>query len=355
MTVVPPVRRVRTRDGVETACYAIGRGAPLVVMPWSILSHLVSEWEYREQRHLLKRLAAKRRVIRFDHRGTGLSDRRKRFTVEGGVEDLDAVTRAEGLTRFAVLGQLHSVVPAIRYAALHRDRVSHLVLWCGFANYRDFLESSPPLQAARAAADKDWPTFTELVAQQATGWADLAQARRFAAYMRECASAEHYLHCIDHFLEVDLTPTLSSLTLPVLVLQRRGAAFPTVDVAKRLTGAIRGARLVLLDGAANVPFLGDVEGVLAAVDQFLADAQGRPRPGGLTEREVAVLERLAGGYSNQGIARELAISTRTVERHIGNVYLKIGAHNRAQATAYAIRKGIVSGVDTVSLTVRESG
>ncbi len=70
----------------------------------------------------------------------------------------------------------------------------------------------------------------------------------------------------------------------------------------------------------------------------------------LTEREIEILEWVAGGYSNQGIARELAISTRTVERHIGNVYLKIGAHNRAQATAYAIRKGLVSGVDVRSVS-----
>jgi DNA-binding NarL/FixJ family response regulator len=60
----------------------------------------------------------------------------------------------------------------------------------------------------------------------------------------------------------------------------------------------------------------------------------------LTAREVTILELLAGGGSNQEIADALSISTRTVERHIGNVYLKIGAHNRAEATAYAFRQGI---------------
>jgi ATP/maltotriose-dependent transcriptional regulator MalT len=66
------------------------------------------------------------------------------------------------------------------------------------------------------------------------------------------------------------------------------------------------------------------------------------RPGGLTEREVEILALLAGGGSNQAIAGALAISARTVERHIGNIYLKIAAHNRAEATAYAFRHGIIA-------------
>lgn len=72
----------------------------------------------------------------------------------------------------------------------------------------------------------------------------------------------------------------------------------------------------------------------------LAEAGEPLRPGGLTGCELEVLALLAGGRSNQRIARSLD-RTRTVERHIGNIYLKIGAHNRAEATAYAFRQGIV--------------
>jgi DNA-binding CsgD family transcriptional regulator/pimeloyl-ACP methyl ester carboxylesterase len=266
------------------------------------------------------------------------------------VDDIEAVARAEGLQRFALFGQLHSTVPAMLYACQFPQRVSHLVLWCGFADYREFFKSSPPLQAARAAADKDWDTYTELIAHQATGWTDGTQARKLAAYFREGATAEHYLRCIDHFQKVNIQPRLLGLTMPVLVLQPREAAFPTLDVGKRLAAAIPGARLAVLEGANLLPFFGHVDAVAALLDQFLVEADAKPRPEGLTDREVEILERVAGGFSNQGIARELAISTRTVERHIGNLYLKIGAHNRAQATAYAIRKGLVSGVDTRSVS-----
>lgn len=97
--------------------------------------------------------------------------------------------------------------------------------------------------------------------------------------------------------------------------------------------------MVLLDGSAALPFLGDTEAVLAAVRGFLSESNSRP-PAGLTERELEILSILADGASNEAIARALSISARTVERHIGNIYLKVGAHNRAEATAYAFRHGI---------------
>jgi DNA-binding NarL/FixJ family response regulator len=74
-----------------------------------------------------------------------------------------------------------------------------------------------------------------------------------------------------------------------------------------------------------------------------AEANGKARPGGLTEREVEILSLLAQGSSNAEIAAALTISARTVERHIANIYLKIGAHNRAKATGFAIRNSIAVG------------
>jgi DNA-binding NarL/FixJ family response regulator len=125
----------------------------------------------------------------------------------------------------------------------------------------------------------------------------------------------------------------------VLVLHRREAAYPTIDVARRVTTDIPDARLALLEGAALVPFLGDTDAVLTAMNEFLSEPD-KARPAGLTEREVEVLANIAGGRSNEQMAKSLSISTRTVERHIANVYNKIGAHNRAEATAYALRHGI---------------
>jgi len=339
----PRVQYARTTDAVDIAYYAVGAGEPLVALPGGGgLSHLAREWQYAEQRQWVEQLAASHRVFRLDHRGTGLSDRDVSFDLELAALDLEAVVEKEELTRFVLLGQLHTAGAAIIYAARHPQRVSHLVLWSPFSNYREFLQSSPPLQAARAAATKDWVTYTELIAQEAAGWVDMEQARRFAAYMRECANEDQYIGSMERFSKFDVTQQLRLLEMPVLVLHRRGAVFPSVELVSKLAADVPGARLALLQGAAAVPFLGDLSEGLAVIREFLATPNGRRAGGGLTDREAEILALLAAGHSNKEIARALSISSRTVERHIGNVYTKIGAHNRAQATAYAFRQGIAS-------------
>jgi DNA-binding CsgD family transcriptional regulator len=140
---------------------------------------------------------------------------------------------------------------------------------------------------------------------------------------------------------MDVTSKLGELTMPVLVLHRREAFVPSIDLIRALVASIPKARLMILEGSSLMPFLGDSDEVLRAVEPFLAEPS-EARPAGLTEREIEILALLAGGSSNERIARALSVSTRTVERHIGNIYLKIGAHNRAEATAYAFRHGIAS-------------
>jgi pimeloyl-ACP methyl ester carboxylesterase/DNA-binding CsgD family transcriptional regulator len=329
----------KTSDGVNIAYYAIGQGDPLIYLAPG--SNIEREWQYPEQRAWLERLAADHRVIRYDHRGTGLSDQDADYSPESAALDIEALIRREKLNRVALFGQLYSASFAVLYACRHPEAVSHLILWSPYADYTEFSNSSRPLQASRAAAAVDFQTHTELLAQIVTGWSDADQARRFAAYLREFSSPEKYLRWVNRFAGFDLTPRLGELTLPVLILHRREAAYPALDVVRKVAASIPGARLLLLQGAALTPFLGDTDAVLTAIDEFLAESSEPSRPDGLSEREVEILALLAGGSSNARIAQALTISTRTVERHIGNIYLKIEAHNRAEATAYAFRHAIV--------------
>jgi pimeloyl-ACP methyl ester carboxylesterase/DNA-binding CsgD family transcriptional regulator len=334
-----PIQYARTGDGVSIAYYAIGEGTPLIYIAPG--SHLEREWQYPEQRAWLEQLAATHRLIRFDHRGSGLSDSDSDYSLEQVVRDIEALARRERLNRFAIMGQVYAAAIAVLYACAHPDDVTHLVLWSPYANFRDLANASPPLQATRAAAAIDFQTHTELIAQMLTGWTDADQARRFAAYLREFSTSEKYLVFTGRSADVDLTSKLAELRVPVLVLHRREAAFPAVELVRKVAANTPGARLMLLEGAALVPFLGDTDAVLTAINEFLAEVNEPARPDGLSEREVEILGLLAGGSSNAQIAEGLTISTRTVERHIGNIYLKIGAHNRAEATAYAFRHAIV--------------
>jgi pimeloyl-ACP methyl ester carboxylesterase len=154
----PRIQYARTSDGVSIAYHAIGDGPALVyLIPVSLL---VKEWAYPEQRAWLERLAQHHRVIRLDSRGIGLSDRHVGFESDSISLDVDAVVRKEGLKRFALMGDMSAAAVAIVYACRFPERVSHLVLWSPYGP--DSVDSSPPFQAVRAAATKDWRTYMQL-------------------------------------------------------------------------------------------------------------------------------------------------------------------------------------------------
>jgi pimeloyl-ACP methyl ester carboxylesterase/DNA-binding CsgD family transcriptional regulator len=332
----PIIRYARTLDGVNIAYFSVGAGPSLIYMPPG--GSAGEAWRQPEVRSWHERLAANRQVIRLDYRGIGLSDRGWGFDPEATARDVEAVVLKEGLGHFAILGVLQTSATAIVFACNHPDRVTHLILWCPYASIREYMESSPALRAALAVGEQDWPTLSELLGVQSSGWVDAEQARRFADYLRAGADSGHYMRMQDF----DIRGRLGELRMPVLVLHRRQVPFPSVEVTLRVASSAANGRFLQLEGSALMPFFGDTEPVLAAIDGFLADAASEPRRGDLSEREMQILALLASGNSNAGIAAALTISIRTVERHIGNIYLKIGAHNRADATAYAFRHRIAS-------------
>jgi pimeloyl-ACP methyl ester carboxylesterase/DNA-binding CsgD family transcriptional regulator len=335
--VEPVIRYARTSDGIKIAYYGIGSGPPLIYL--TPKSHLEREWQYPEQRAWLQELAQRHRVFRFDRRCIGLSDSVGEFGVDELLIDVEALVKEEGLGRFALVARVSSASTAILYANKHQEQVSHLVLFCPYIHNQELLQNSGPHQAVRATAAIDWGTFTQTLAELTTGWTDMEQARRYAAYLRQCSKASGHDGFFERFTEDDLAHELSELTIPVLVLQRTDTVFPTVEDARRIAAKPPLGHLVLLEGAAAVPFLGDTDAVFSSIFTFLSEPSER-RPDGLTERELEILALLARGASNAGMASELSISTRTVDRHIANVYRKIGTHNRAEATAYAFRQGI---------------
>ena len=144
------------------------------------------------------------------------------------------------------------------------------------------------------------------------------------------------------------------MRVPTLVQHRREVPWLPVDLARALAAQIPDARLAVLEGESTAPYLGNTEAVASSIDAFLqeGDAEAPARPGmaasspgparpaasrdGLTAREVEVLRLITGGRTNHEIAEELSVSVRTVERHAANIYAKLGARGRADATAYAL-------------------
>jgi DNA-binding CsgD family transcriptional regulator len=139
------------------------------------------------------------------------------------------------------------------------------------------------------------------------------------------------------------------VTAPTLVLHRQGERQIGVDVSRTLADALPHGRLVVLPGSSPTLFLEDARGDLDLVTDFLSTGRTHgpgaiPRVGpsapDITGRERDVLRLLAAGDSNAEIARQLGITVHTVERHVSNLYRKIGARGRADATSYALRHGV---------------
>jgi len=349
-----------TADGVSIAFWTLGEGVPLLYMAGGPWGH-VELWDIPECRRWYERLAQKRMLVRYDVRGTGFSEREvSDYSLDALVLDTEAVVNRLGLDKFDMLGAFDAGPVAVAYATRHPERVSHLILWCSWA--RTFDIRSPRIRAWLGLMDQDWELMTDTCAHLALGWPAGEVGRHAAQRLRESvtpAAARAALVAMGAF---DVTTLLPSLKTPTLVLHRRDTPWLPVDIARALASRIPDARLTILEGESTAPYLGDIETVASAIDAFLSEgekggtarwaagAAGTEReerrplhayPDGLTEREVAVLRRLAGGRTNSAIAEELFVSVRTVERHVANIYAKIGARGRANATAYALTRNLI--------------
>ncbi len=266
----PPVRYATTSDGVSIAYTSIGTGPAVVAImpfPWT---HLEAAWRLPEIRRWHQRLARRRRLIVYDSRGMGLSDRRSGpSSLDDLLRDLEAVVDEAALDPFALLSAPTTGPVAVAYAARAPDRLSHLIVLGSSARGADVYP--PQIAALDALREQDWELYTEAVAHTTVGWSEGEYAHRFAAFLRQCATPETTRAFHATVRTIDVTPLLPTIAVPTLVLQRRDVVAPPLAVARALAARIRGARLVLLEGSSPAPFIGDMEAAARAIDEFLGD------------------------------------------------------------------------------------
>ncbi len=335
----PSIRYATAPDGTSIAFWTLGEGSPLLFTPPYPLGNIRLEWQDPRVRAFYRRLALSHTLVRFDPRGAGLSSREMEdYSLEARVSDIAAVADKAGLGRFALLGFSHMGPPAVTYAVHQPERVSRLILWYSYARYKDYVQN-PRVEAARSIIERDWHLYTELEGYRATNWSGGDEARWYTEFVRESVSPDGLRAAFDSLAGIDVTSTLALIQAPTLVVHREKSDILPVEVARDLAAAIPDARLALVDGAGVSPFGEGAERILSEIEEFLRDPEGPPD--GLTPREVEVLCLVANGKSNTDIGTDLSLSVRTVARHVTNIYGKIGAQNRSEATSYAIRHRLV--------------
>ena len=349
----PDVRYARSNDGVSVAWFELGSGPPLVWLPPVPFSNVIGQWRIPFMRRSYERLARRLRVILYDGRGTGHSDRAvEDVSLASHERDLGAVLAAARVERCALLGYYHSVPLAISYAAHHPDRVTHLVLFGGSLRPQDSM-SSPETQALLTLIERDWELFVDSAAHAWMGWTAGPDGRLVAESFRTATTPGIARATLEAMRDVDVSGLVDEVSAPALVLHRQGERQMPIEVSQRLAGSLPHGRMLHLEGSAAGLFFEDLEGDAQVLLEFLVggDAGGREaepgsrtrtgRPGDtLSPRELDVLRLIAQGESNAAIAERLGLSIHTIERHAANLYRKIDARGRADATAYALRRGL---------------
>ncbi|MGB6837453.1 MAG: alpha/beta fold hydrolase [Dehalococcoidia bacterium] len=270
----PRIQYAKTADGVSIVFYAMGEGMPLVSMPNPPFSHIQMEWQDPNWRGFYEALAARRKLINYDNRGSGLSAREvSDYSLDAHLLDLDAVTNRLNLQSFALHGYAHSAPIAMAYAARHPDRLSHLVIQSGHARASDYW-SAPQIETLLALLDRDWNMFTEATAQVYFGWGTGEPARWFAQWLRECVTHEGAKAAIRELQGFDVASVLPQIRAQTLVLHQRQDPLSSADISREIASAIPDARLLVLEG----PKLGGEEEVSRAIDEFLGEGE-EARPG----------------------------------------------------------------------------
>ena len=253
----------RSSDGVSIACASVGAGAPLVkAANW--LTHVEYDWDSPAWSPLLHWLAERRRLIRYDGRGTGLSDRTVAdISFAGFVRDFGAVVDAINVDRFAVLGISQGASVAIDYAARHPERVSKLILLGAYVQGRN--RRGSPTEKEKAA------TFLSML-RQGCGDENSAfmraftsvfipsgsreQIKWFADLQRITASAENAEQIRRACDDIDLLSVLPRVRVPTLVLHCRQDGVVPLEQGRMVAAAIPDARFVTLESDNHVLLAG---------------------------------------------------------------------------------------------------
>ena len=272
---MPETQYTRSGD-VNIAYQIIGDGPVDLLWIPGFAQHLELAWEEPYRRAWLEALGAEYRVIVFDKRGTGLSDRVEGAPgIEERMDDCRAVLDAAGSKRAAVLTAGDASDLALVFAATYPERVHALVLWQG--HYRgtwapDFPWAPPREEALRGieALERGWPASLIKVLEYGAPSLDDAERQVFARVIRLSVSPGAAAAFNRMILDVDVRGVLPSVRVPTLILHR--ADDPAVDASRLVASLLPAGEFVAIDRPDRIPPIGDTAPILDELRRFVARA-----------------------------------------------------------------------------------
>jgi pimeloyl-ACP methyl ester carboxylesterase/DNA-binding CsgD family transcriptional regulator len=347
-----------TADGVKLAYAVSGDGPPLVLnSAW--LTHLGPQWRNLAWQPWLETLSNDYRLLRYDARGCGLSDRDPAdLSFEAWVRDFESVVDAAGLEQFSILATSQHGAVAIAYAARHPERVRKLVLFGTNAVGR-MLWHDLPLEMEKACVvppllrlgwgQENNDALLRVCAHTFQPGGTLAHWHAWCDLQRAATSAEIAVRMLEIDWNVDVREAARNLKCPVLIMHPKRDGVVPIEVGRSLVSLIPGSRFVEIDSDNHMPLADEPAWprVVSEVRGFLGEPAPALAAGGralalddLTPRERAVLEGIAAGLDNAELAAALGLSEKTVRNHVTRLFDKIRVKHRYEAIVRAREAGL---------------
>lgn len=366
----PQTRYAKAPDGTSIAYQVVGDGPVDLVYSPGIWSNVELMWEDPDWAYFLERLASFTRLMVFDMRGIGLSDRGPEPpSIELQRDDIAAVMDAVGIDEAIIFAGARAGTMTMLFAATHPDRTSALVLYAPVAKTvatPDFPFGKSPEEQQDFVERfvREMGTGRNLALQAPSRATDERFVAWWARFERLVASPSAYEELAGIFTEVDVRRALPAIHAPTLVIHRQDDRIVFSPQVQYVADQIKGARLVELPGVDHVPFIGDADAILDEVEEFVTGARPAPRTDrvlatvlftdivGSTERQASLGDRVWTTLVKQHHAaiREVLTRFRGLEQDTAGDGFYIRFDGPAQAIHCA--REIVRAVRALGIEVR---
>jgi len=269
-----PETRYALSDDVNIAYQVMGDGPVDIILVPGLTSHIEFLHEVAGYTAFLRRLSSFARIVTFDKRGQGLSDRMSGApSLEQRMDDVRAIMDDIGSERTILFGFSEGCPMSILFAATYPERVSHLVLFGGFARAADLIpqgHTTPDaLEARLVQRVKSWGSGDMMKIVAASQAQDQNAVARYAKFERLASSPGALRTIMLLNRQIDVTSILPTVLVPTLVLHRRTDAIVPVTLGGNLAAQISGARFIEYPDGDHAFWTGDAEALLGDIEEFV--------------------------------------------------------------------------------------
>ncbi len=277
---MPPVTRYAKSGDVHVAYQVFGKGIIDLVLVPGFVSHIENYWSQPDLARWLLRLGSFSRVIMFDKRGTGLSDRVSELPdMDHRMDDVRAVMDAVGTERATLLGISEGGSLAMLFAASHPERCQALILYGAFPRFTYWFPTQQQLEAFIEYIDHGWGTGATLPKFAPSRQDDVAFQQYWGRFERLGASPAAAIALMQMNSQIDVSDMLSSIRVPTLIIHRTDDQVVNVEGARLLASQIPDAQYFELPGGDHLPSVGDnSDEIIDLIQQFLTGSQSVAPP-----------------------------------------------------------------------------